>query len=100
MSTTKQGDYMKKMTDLEKIYAPFGITIKRRKVAYCNNNIIPLLKEHKIDWDMNVKENYIKFGGKRFSISNIENKNAEKYIEELIKDEEGFSRQSILQEFQ
>lgn len=91
---------MRKMTDLEKMYVPFGITIRMRKVAYCNNNIIPLLMRYKIDWEMDVKRNYIKFGGRRFTLSDIECGRAERYVEELIADEDGVSRQSVLQEFQ
>jgi hypothetical protein len=74
---------MKKMNDIEKMYAPFSITKVREKVAYCNNNIIPLLKEKKIDWDMDVKEQRIIFCGRRFPLGDIDNGEAEKFINSL-----------------
>ena len=70
------------MTDIEKMYAPFSITNVRKKVAYCNNNIIPLLKKYKIKWDMNTMR--IIFRGKRFPMKNIDNGKAEEFINSLI----------------
>lgn len=75
------------MNDFEKMYAPFSITKVREKVAYCNNNVIPLLKEKKIDWDMNVEEQRIIFCGRRFPLGDIDNGEAEKFIKKLVEGE-------------
>lgn len=78
---------MRKMSDCEKMYAEFSITKVRRKVAYCNNHVIPLLKENKIKWDMSVDEQRIIFCGRRFPLGSIDNGEAEKFIDELINGE-------------
>lgn len=78
---------MKKKTDLEKLYAPFAITKVRRKVKYCNNHVIPLLKKKKITWDMDTDR--IIFCGKRFPMKDIDNGRAEQFIDSLTVDEYG-----------
>lgn len=67
---------------MKRIVAPLGLTIRRKKVAYCNNNVIPLLKKRKIPWDMN--EMRIIFCGKRFFMGTIENGKAEEFINSFI----------------
>ena len=78
---------MKKNTsDYQKLFAKFGITKVMEKVAYCNNNVIPLLEERGIVWDMTPMR--IIFCGKTFPMKHIENGDAEEFINNLI-DEEG-----------
>lgn len=66
---------------LSDYYAPFGVSKRMRKIAYCNNNVIPILKMKNIDWDMNVDR--IIFGGRRFSMKDIENGEAVAYAMSL-----------------
>ena len=74
------------MNDFQKMIAEFGIKKTMRLVKYCNNHVIPLLKERKIPWDMTPMR--IIFCGKTFPMKYIENGDAEEFINSLI-DEEG-----------
>ena len=67
---------------MKRLVAPLGITIRRKKVAYCNNNVIPLLEKRKIRWDMN--EMRIIFCRRRFPMGSIDNGNAEVFINSLV----------------
>jgi len=67
---------------MKKLYAPFAITKVRRKVAYCNNNIIPLLEKRKIKWNMDTRR--IIFCEKTFPMKDIDDGNAEEFIKSLI----------------
>lgn len=69
---------------MKRLTAPFGVTIRMKKVAYCNNNVIPLLKELGIKWDMDTDR--IIFCGRRFPMSTIDNGEAEDFINSLITD--------------
>lgn len=69
-----------------RLIAPFAIWIKMRKISYCNMNVIPLLKEDGIDWDMN--ETRIKFRGRTFLMKDIENGEAEVFIMSMRSEEQ------------
>lgn len=69
---------------LMRLMAPFGVTIRMKKISYCNNNIIPLLKEKNIEWDMN--EMRIKFCGQTFPMKYIDDGECERFISSLIDD--------------
>ena len=90
-------DYLRKkevenMNDYEKMFKEFGITGVRRRIAYCNNNVIPLLKKRKIEWDMNIMR--IKFCKRTFPMKYIENGEAEEFINSLI-DKEGQTKLTL-----
>ena len=68
-----------------RLLAPFGVTIRRKKIAYCNNNVIPLLKDKDIDWEMS--ELMIKFCGRTFPMKYIDDGSAEEFINSLIGDD-------------
>lgn len=72
-----------------RLIAPFGITIRRKKIAYCNNMIIPRLKKLKIDWDMS--DMRIIFCGERFPMKDIDDGKCEEFIDNLV-DEDGQSK--------
>ena len=72
-----------------RLMAPFGITIRRKKVAYCNNNVIPRLKRLKIRWDMDEKR--IIFCNKTFPMKYIDDGKCEEFIDNLV-DENGQSK--------
>lgn len=67
---------------MNSLYDDFGINKRKRKISYCNMNIIPQLKELKIDWDMDIDR--IIFAGRRFAMGTIDDGRAEKFIETLI----------------
>lgn len=71
-----------------RLYAPFAITKVRKKVGYCNNNVIPRLKKKNKNatWDMDTTR--IIFCGRRFPMKDIDNGKAEEFIDSLI-DENG-----------
>lgn len=69
---------------MKRLYAPFGINIRRQKVAYCNNYIIPILDENKVKWEIDRNIMSIKFGGRVFPMKNIENGDAEEYAKSLV----------------
>ena len=75
---------------------------RMRKIAYCNNEVIPLLNKNKIEYD-DYDARRIIIRGRIFPISSIDNGDVEKFIQRLIdkKDEEDMfiTRQSSLNEF-
>jgi len=73
------------MNDFQKMISEFGIKKTMRLVGYCNNNVIPLLKERKIPWDMTPMR--IIFCGRTFPMKYIENGDAEEFIDSLINEE-------------
>ena len=78
------------MTDMQKMYAPFNITRFQKKIAYCNNEIIPLLLERGIECDMNTKR--IIFYGRRFAMKDIDNGEAKKFALSLPKNTTLYSK--------
>lgn len=67
---------------MRNLYAPFGIMKVRRKIGYCNVNVIPLLKELGIDWDMDTRR--IIFCGRVFPMKDIDSGEAEEFISSLV----------------
>jgi len=72
---------------LERLTAPFGKTIVEKKIGYCNRNVIPLLIEKKIKWNMTPWK--IEFCGKVFPMKYIDNGKAEEFINSLVDDVNG-----------
>lgn len=72
---------------MKRIYAPFGVTKVKKQVAYCNNNVIPLLVERGISWDMTTMR--IIFCGRVFPMKYIDDGKAEDFIYSLIDEETG-----------
>lgn len=72
---------------MKKLLAPFASTKVYEKVGYCNRNIIPLLLEMDIKYNMNTMR--IIFCGRKFPMKYIDNGEAEKFIKSLIRDEDG-----------
>ncbi len=76
----------KNMSAYEKLYAPFTINKTRKMMAYYNNEIEPLLNKKKIDRNVNTERLII--CGKRFPMMNIDNGQCEKFIKNLMVEEE------------
>ena len=74
------------MSGYEKLYAPFSINKTRKMMAYYNNEIEPLLNKKNIDRDINTERLIV--CGKRFPMMNIDNGQCEKFIRNLIVEEE------------
>lgn len=66
---------------LSDYYAPFGITKRRKKIAYCNINIVEPLIDMGIDYEMDTMK--IKFCGITFPMAHIDDGIAEEFINTL-----------------
>lgn len=69
------------MSDLEDLYTPFGVTKVKKKIKYCNINIIPRLQKMNIEWNMDTRR--IIFRGRVFPMKYIDNGDAEDFIDRL-----------------
>lgn len=81
---------------LYRLYIAYNMKKKKElqnKMAYCNNNVIPLLIENNIKWD-EFDTRRIVIRGKVFPIMYIDNGKVEDFIQTLIQ-----GRQSTLDEF-
>lgn len=71
---------------MRRLTAPFGITKVRKKIAYCNVNIIPRLKALGIKWD-EYDTMRIRFCGRTFPMKYIDDGKCEEFIDSLIDDD-------------
>jgi len=70
------------MMSMMMLVAQFNITKVTKKVAYCNNNVIPLLKKYGISWDMDTRR--IIFLEKVFPMKYIDDGEAEEFIKQMV----------------